>query len=171
MSDVKLPEWLTEQMQGAMSVGPNPLDFRDGFLSCYYALLERAPEFDETTARLYADGHYHWSDFCGTNEDAFVEGARWQHAQDAARIAARDAEIERLNTELKIQDDVNDILTPHVAELKAEVERLRDKIKQVLDLPELPESDQYDNPMFTGLGFNTALKILKTVLREALEGK
>lgn len=101
MNETKLPEWLAERMRAyAMDKAPGDPLFRhvceDGWQACYAALLERAPEFDEAAAHDAA------GDAVSVGESIVIlKGARWQHEQLAAVIAAKDAEIERLREALE----------------------------------------------------------------------
>lgn len=78
-------------------------------------LLEGGPEFDlfkvssSISVEMFSE-YLNRQDMDTTTSIIYREGARWQHAQDKAYLAARDAEIERLKGELKEQKDAYEFM-------------------------------------------------------------
>lgn len=122
MSDAKLPMWLDKEMRRAMGVNDNTGQaIKMGFTRCYAALLERAPEFDR---ELAAQADPIMSGEWDTVAPGFRGGAQWQHAQDAAQIAALKAENSRLGM---------DIIKSSLADVRAENKMLRDFFTTISD--------------------------------------
>lgn len=97
-------------------------DFKAGATRLFEILSEQAPEFDEKAAH---DKRYSGACF---NGDLFVAGARFQHQQSAAVIAALRAEVESLKTAHAIVDSAAHCLRKERDTLRAECERLNGDI-------------------------------------------
>lgn len=140
MSDVKLPDWLEkrrddearELLEADSDFSPvSDYDFATGWNACYATLLERSPEFDVKQAIAS----------CGLGDsEEFIPGARWQHAQDAAQIAAMKAEIEQRHKDVqwvakKYYAEADEVYCQQIdtEKLKAEVERLRAALEKIAD--------------------------------------
>src|SRR5271157_4708388 len=95
--NTKLPAWL-ERVRDELALAHSKHPIQDNhasviyaFDACYAALLAKAPEFPEKAAldkwaNLDAGKGETWD---------YVDGARWQHDQLKAQLAAKDAELEK----------------------------------------------------------------------------
>jgi uncharacterized small protein (DUF1192 family) len=83
------------------------VSFNAGAQWLYSHLLSQAPEFDEYKDELQELAQS-YSKVCGHEREAFIEGARHQHAQTSAiykiREARRDEEIQELKAKLAQKD-------------------------------------------------------------------